>query len=62
VIFAHVHVSDVIEPHEPAELRELFIKEASSAHFFSVLRRLSLIRNLDIRNQTMAITSPTLIV
>jgi hypothetical protein len=61
MIFAHVHVHDVVEPHESQFLRHLFLKEASTAHFFSILQRLKIIQNLNILNQTKEIQSPTLI-
>ena len=47
-LFAHLHVGDVVEPHEPESLRSMFIKEASCAHFRSVMARINIALQLDI--------------
>jgi len=61
-IFARLHVDDVMEPSEGQYVRDLFIKEASVAHFRSVMRRISIVSKLNIEEETKTITSPTLII
>ncbi|CAM9885363.1 unnamed protein product, partial [Phaeothamnion confervicola] len=41
-LFAVFHASDVVESHEPAWLREFFVKEASAADHYSVMARVRL--------------------
>jgi pimeloyl-ACP methyl ester carboxylesterase len=61
-LFAQIHVDDVIEPGESAEVRQLFIKEASFAHFYSVLARIKITAKLDILDLLRTITTPTLVI
>jgi proline iminopeptidase len=61
-IFAQLHVDDVCEPSEPQFVKDLFIKEASSADFASVMARISLVRHLDIVEKSKSIRQPTLVV
>lgn len=62
ILFAHVHVYDVVEPNESRYVRDLFIKEASVAHFFSVVARVRIVSKLDIVERVKAIQTPTLVV
>ena len=57
VLFAQIHVYDVVEPQEPAYL----IKEASFAHFHSVMKRIRIVSKLDIVDRVSRINVPTLI-
>jgi pimeloyl-ACP methyl ester carboxylesterase len=61
-IFARLHVDDVCEKHEPQFVKDLFIKEASAAHHYSVMARINIVHKLDIREQSARITTPTLII
>jgi pimeloyl-ACP methyl ester carboxylesterase len=61
-LFAQIHVDDVVEPGEGAEVRQLFIKEASFAHFYSVLARTKIVAKLDILDKLRTITTPTLVI
>ena len=61
-LFAHIHVEDVVERSEPLYVRELFIKEASNAHFYSVMARIHIVHKLDIMERTKSIKIPTLII
>lgn len=60
-LFAHLHVGDVIEPHEPKWVKDFFKKEASWAHHYSVMARLSIVIPLDILEKVKAIKHPTLL-
>lgn len=62
LLFAQIHVDDVVEPFEPSFVRQMFLKEASFAHFFSVLARIRLASTLDIAAQVPNIQTPTLVV
>lgn len=62
LLFAQIHVDDVVEPFEARSVRQLFLKEASFAHFFSVLARVRLASTLDIAAQVPSIQTPTLVV
>mmetsp|Transcript_3388 Transcript_3388/g.5269 ORF Transcript_3388/g.5269 Transcript_3388/m.5269 type:complete len:298 (+) Transcript_3388:94-987(+) len=62
MFFAQVHVEDVVEPHESNYVRQLFIKEASFAHFFSVIARIRLASKLDITSRIPSIQNPTLVI
>lgn len=61
-LFAQIHVDDVVEPFEPRFVRQLFIKEASFAHFHSVMARIRLASTLDITHRVPSIQTPTLVV
>ena len=61
-LFANIHVEDVLEPHEPQFAKQLFIKEASAAHFYSVMSRIKIISKLDIADEVKAIEAPTLLI
>ena len=61
-LFAQIHVDDVVEPFESNEVRQLFIKEASFAHFYSVLARIKITSKLDILNEISSIITPTLVI
>ena len=61
-IFARLHVDDVIEHSEGPASREAFVKEASLAHFPSVMRRIRLVSRLDIETAVSSqISAPTLL-
>lgn len=62
LLFAQIHVDDVVEPFEARSVRQLFLKEASFAHFFSVLARIKLAATLDIAARVPRIQTPTLVV
>lgn len=62
LLFAQLHVDDVVEPFEARSVKQLFLKEASFAHFFSVLARVRLASTLDIASQVPMIQAPTLVV
>lgn len=61
-LFAYVHSFDVVSSSEPAYLRSIFIREASWAHHFSVMSRVSLILDLDITAEVGTIQTPTLLI
>jgi pimeloyl-ACP methyl ester carboxylesterase len=61
-LFASLHASDVVEENESDYVKNLFIKEASVAHFHSVMARIRLAMALDIRDQVKSIQSPIMIV
>eukprot|EP01038_Epipyxis_sp_PR26KG_P009116 gene9116-12297_t len=61
-LFAQIHVYDVVEPNEPLLVRNLFIKEATYAHFYSVMARIRIVATLDIIEKTKQLTCPTLII
>jgi hypothetical protein len=54
-LFAQFHVDDIMEPTEPRFVRQLFLKEASYAHFYSVMARIKLVSRLDIVEQVKVI-------
>ena len=62
MIFAYVHVSDVVEASEPTWVRNVFIKEASWAHHHSVIARLNIVIPLDIEAEVHNIHHETLLV
>lgn len=62
MLFAQIHVDDVVEPAEPNAVRQLFIKEASFAHFYSVVARIKLVSKLDILHLIPTIQIPTLVI
>lgn len=62
MLFAQIHVYDVVEPSEPEWVKQLFIKEASFAHFYSVMSRIKIVAKLDISNKVGRITAPSLVV
>jgi pimeloyl-ACP methyl ester carboxylesterase len=62
MLFAQIHVFDIMEPSEPSYVRELFIREASAAHFYSVMARIRLVSKLNIVDTTKTITAPVLVV
>lgn len=61
-LFARLHVDDVVEPGEDQFVRDLFIKEASVAHFASVMRRIAIVSQLDQEARARQIAVPTLII
>ena len=61
-MFARLHVDDVIEPHESQLVKDLFVKEASAAHFASVMARIGIVSVLDQEQRARTISAPTLIV
>lgn len=62
-IFAYIHVDDVLEKSEPNYAKQMFIKEASFAHFYSVMARIKLVSKLDIVQAVRTgISSPVLLV
>jgi pimeloyl-ACP methyl ester carboxylesterase len=61
-LFAHIHVQDIMEPTEPRFVRDLFLKDAGSAHFPSVMARISIVSTLDMVEKTKKITAPVLVV
>lgn len=61
MLFAYIHVYDVVEADEPNYVKQLFIKEASFAHFFSVMSRIKIASKLDIVSSVRTIKVPTLI-
>lgn len=61
-LFAQIHSDDVVEKTEPLFVRELFIKEATFAHFYSVMARIKIVYKLNIVENTKTIKSPTLII
>lgn len=61
-LFAQIHVDDVVEPFESHFVKQLFIKEASFAHFHSVMARIKLASTLDITARVPGIQAPTLVV
>lgn len=62
MLFAQIHVDDVVEPSESNAVRQLFLKEASFAHFYSVLARIKLASRLDILHLLPTIRTPTLVI
>jgi 2-hydroxymuconate-semialdehyde hydrolase len=62
MLFARIHVFDIMEPSESIYVRELFIREASAAHFYSVMARIRLVSKLNIIEMTKKIIAPTLVV
>jgi pimeloyl-ACP methyl ester carboxylesterase len=62
MLFAQVHVDDVIEPSESSYVRNLFIKEASFAHFYSVMERIRIVSTLDIEEDVRSLNVQTLII
>lgn len=61
-LFARLHCEDVVEKAEDITIRDLFIKEASVAHFASVMERIKIVYKLDIRERIKhGIAMPTLI-
>ena len=61
-LFARLHCEDVVEKAEDITIKDLFIKEASVAHFASVMERIKIVYKLDIRERIKhEITMPTLI-
>jgi pimeloyl-ACP methyl ester carboxylesterase len=62
LLFALIHVTDVVEQFESNFVRHLFLKEASFAHFFSVLARVKLAAKLDLVSQIPLIQTPALVV
>jgi pimeloyl-ACP methyl ester carboxylesterase len=61
-VFAVVHQFDVVESSEPQYLFDFFVREASAAHHFSVMRRLELAISADISNSSSSISIPTLLI
>jgi pimeloyl-ACP methyl ester carboxylesterase len=61
-LFAVVHAEDVIASSEPQYLRDFFVKEASFAHFESVMARIDIAHDVDIVEKAKTIETPTLIV
>jgi hypothetical protein len=51
----------VVEPSDPAFVRDVFLKEASAAHHYSVFRRLIIAYNVDLRARIVNISTPTLV-
>mmetsp|Transcript_30225 Transcript_30225/g.68657 ORF Transcript_30225/g.68657 Transcript_30225/m.68657 type:complete len:312 (-) Transcript_30225:698-1633(-) len=62
LFFAQVHLEDVVEPQESQYVKTLFVKEASFAHFFSVLQRIRIVTKLDLLPRLPQITHPTRVV
>ncbi|KAJ1384233.1 hypothetical protein B484DRAFT_410867 [Ochromonadaceae sp. CCMP2298] len=63
LFFAQVHMEDVVEPQESQQyVKTLFVKEASFAHFFSVLQRIRIVTKLDLLPRLPQITHPTRVV
>lgn len=62
MLFAQIHVYDVVEPSEPNWVKQLFIKEASFAHFYSVMSRIRIVSKLDISNKVGRIVAPSLVI
>lgn len=61
-LFARLHCEDVVEKTEAITIKDLFIKEASVAHFASVMERIKIVYKLDIRERIKhEIKIPTLI-
>jgi pimeloyl-ACP methyl ester carboxylesterase len=60
-MFMKVHVNDVIATNEPSFVKDYYLKEGNHAHFPSVLARIKIAFNMDIREKTKSITKPTLI-
>jgi pimeloyl-ACP methyl ester carboxylesterase len=61
-LFARLHCEDVVEKTEDIAIKDLFIKEASVAHFASVMERIKIVYKLDIRERIKhEIKIPTLI-
>jgi len=60
-LFAYLHVDDVIEPHEPQWVKDFFKKEASWAHHYSVMKRLSIVIPLDMLEEVKNIQHKTLL-
>ncbi len=60
--FAQIHVYDIMEPSEAEFVRRLFIKEASHAHFYSVMARIRIVSKLNIVEKAKKIIAPTLII
>ena len=61
-LFARIHAEDVVEQSEPQYVRDLFVKEAAHAHFYSVMARIGIVHKLDIEEKTQSINTPTLII
>jgi pimeloyl-ACP methyl ester carboxylesterase len=61
-LFAVIHADDVVEPTEPAYVRSLFVKEASDAHFYSVLERVRLASTVDILHRVPNLLLPVLVI
>lgn len=61
-LFARLHVDDVIEPSESQYVKDMFIKEASVAHFRSVMKRINIVSKLNIEEQSRTLRVPTTIV
>ena len=62
MLFAQIHVDDVVEPTESKDTKDLFIKEASFAHFYSVLARIRIASTLDILDIVPKISTPTMVI
>jgi len=60
-LFAYLHVDDVVEPSEPQWAKDFFKKEASWAHHYSVMKRLSIVIPLDMLDEVKKIDHHTLI-
>jgi pimeloyl-ACP methyl ester carboxylesterase len=60
--FARIHVDDVVARQEASFVKEMFIKEASFAHFYSVMRRIRIVSVLDIITRVQQIKTESLIV
>lgn len=61
-LFANIHLEDVVEASEPQYVKDLFVREASAAHFHSVMARIDIVYKLDIVERVKSITAPTLLV
>jgi 3-oxoadipate enol-lactonase len=60
-LFAVIHQYDVVEDSEPQWIHDFFVKEASWAHHYSVMRRLDIVLFLDIVKEVKKIKAPTLL-
>jgi len=61
-MFARGHVYDVCEPDDPRWAKDLFIREASWADHASVVARIKIVNELDLRGKITSITAPVLLV
>lgn len=61
-VFARAHVHDVCEPSDPRWAKDLLIREAAWADHASVMARIKIVNELDLRSRIPTITAPALLV
>jgi len=61
-LFAVFHQYDVVEAHEKQWVKDLFVSEASKAHFASIMKRVEIASIMDMSNEVNGIVHQTLII